>query len=52
MHKNSIPKKPFFKRKNDSNEHFDTIKTMVIAILFPIPKDLIPKVNKIIFGYL
>ena len=27
-------------------------KLWFIVILFPIPKDLIPKVNKIIFGYL
>ena len=48
MWKNPIPQKPFFKRKNHSNKHFDIIK----ANVFPIAKDLIPQINKIIFGYL
>ena len=29
MRKNPITKKPFFKRKNNSNKYFDTIQTMV-----------------------
>ena len=36
MRNNPITKKPFLKRKDDSNKHFD----------------LIPKINKIIIGYL
>ena len=29
MRKSQITKKPFVKRKDDSNKHFHTIKTMV-----------------------
>ena len=55
MRKNPITKKPFIKRKDD-NKHltntFISSKLWFIVNVFPIPKDLIPERNKIIFGYL
>ena len=55
MRKNPITKKPFIKRKDDNKHLINTFissKLWFIVNVFPIPKDLIPERNKIIFGYL
>ena len=52
MRKNLITKKPFIKRKHNSNKHFDTVKTMVYCQRISHTQRFIPEINKTIFGYL
>ena len=49
MSKNPITKKPFIKRIVINT--LISSKLWFIANVFRIPKDLIPEINKIIFGY-